>query len=169
MAYDEAVAARVRAALAGAPRVQERRMFGGIAFMVRGHMVVGVQNDELMVRVGPRAYTRALTRPHAREMDFTGRPLKGFVYVAPAGFRTDRDLNAWVKMALAFARAQPAKTARPGKELPRKKAQPARKPRPSKKKQPPGRPVARAYGSAASRPARPRAREAGNLAGRKGR
>ena len=134
MAYDEAVAARVRAALAGAPRVQERRMFGGLAVTVRGHMVVTVLNDELMVRVGPRAYTNALARPHAREMDFTGRPFRGLVYVAPEGFRTERDLKTWLKMALAFAWAHPVKRAEPGKEPPRQKAPPARKPRPSRKR-----------------------------------
>lgn len=136
MAFDETVAARVRAALADAPRVQERKMFGGLAFMVRGHMAVGVLNDELMVRVGAHAYKKALTRPHAREMDFTGRPLKGFVYVAPEGFRTDRDLGAWVKMALAFVAAHQPKKAKPAKEGPRTKARPARKPQSPKKKQP---------------------------------
>lgn len=134
MAYDEDVADRVRAALAGTPRVQERKMFGGIAFMVRGHMSIGVVKDELMVRVGGHAYGKALSRPHAREMDFTGRPLKGFVYVTPEGFRTERDLREWVAMALAFVSAQAPKPKPAAKAASRRKAAPARKPGSSKRR-----------------------------------
>lgn len=137
MAYEEDVAARVRNALASAPRVMERKMFGGLAFMVHGHMAVGVVGEELMVRVGAHAYKKALTRPHVREMDFTGRPLRGFVYVAPEGFRTARDLNTWVRMALAFVSVHEPKKARPGTGRPRKKAPPARKARTAKHRPPP--------------------------------
>ena len=73
MAYDEAVARRVREALAGTPDVVEKRMFGGIAFMVRGNMCCGVIGDRLMLRVGPKGYETALSRPHAKPMDFTGK------------------------------------------------------------------------------------------------
>ena len=97
MAYEEKVARRVRAALAsaGAPEVAVRKMFGGLALMVNGHMCVGVVGEKLMLRVGPAAHADALAQPHAREMDFTGKPLRGFVYVAPPGFASEDDLDAW--------------------------------------------------------------------------
>ena len=109
MAYDEALAQRVRALLADDSTITERKMFGGLAFMLRGKMCVGVQNDELMVRVGPVAYDEALARPHAREMDFTGRPLRGLVYVAPAGLRTRKALVAWVERGVRYAASLPVK------------------------------------------------------------
>jgi TfoX/Sxy family transcriptional regulator of competence genes len=109
MAFDEAVAKRVREALAGAPDVVEKRMFGGIAFMLRGNMCCGVIGDRLMVRVGPDGYEAALSRPHAKAMDFTGRPMKGFVYVEPAGFPSGRDLKAWIARAMEFTLSLPAK------------------------------------------------------------
>jgi len=109
VAYDEGFAQRVREHLDGMPSVEEKRMFGGLAFMVRGHMCVGVVGRELMVRVGPEDHAEALRRPHARPMDFTGRPLRGFVYVGSAGIAADEDLAQWVERALAFNRTQPAK------------------------------------------------------------
>jgi len=104
MAYSEALAKRVREALARERAVREIKMFGGLTFMVRGHMAVGIVGEELMVRVGPDGYRRALARAHAREMDFTGRSIKGFVFVEPAGIRTKRSLASWVALALAFAK-----------------------------------------------------------------
>ena len=92
MAYDETLAERVREALAGERGVDEIKMMGGLCFMVSGHMAVGIVGEELMVRVGAEGYERALGRVHAREMDFTGRAMKGFVLVAPAGSRTKRSL-----------------------------------------------------------------------------
>jgi len=111
MAYDEEVARRVRDAVAAAdpPEVVERKMFGGLALMVNGHMCVGVIGDELMVRVGPEGYDDALAQPHAREMDFTGKPLRGFVYVAPPGFAGDDDLDRWIGRGLDFVLSQPPK------------------------------------------------------------
>jgi TfoX/Sxy family transcriptional regulator of competence genes len=109
MAYDEAVAERVRGALGKNPDVVEKRMFGGIAFMVRGNMCCGVIGDRLMLRVGPKGYETALSRTHARAMDFTGRPMKGFVYVEPAGFPSGRDLKAWIARAMEFTLSLPAK------------------------------------------------------------
>jgi TfoX/Sxy family transcriptional regulator of competence genes len=109
MAFDEAVAKRVREALAGSPNIVERRMFGGIAFMIRGNMCCGVIVDRLMLRVGPKGYETALSRPHARAMDFTGRPMKGMVYVEPAGFASDGDLKAWIARATGFALSLPPK------------------------------------------------------------
>ena len=84
-------------------------MFGGIAFMVRGHMCCGVVKDLLMVRVGPEGYEHALAKPHARPMDFTGRPLRGLVFVAPAGTLTDKGLSDWVRRAARFVRTLPPK------------------------------------------------------------
>jgi TfoX/Sxy family transcriptional regulator of competence genes len=109
MAFDEAVAGRVREALAGAPNVVEKKMFGGIAFMVRGNMCCGVIGDRLMLRVGPKGYATALSRPHASAMDFTGKPMKGLVYVGPAGFASPRDLETWIGKAMEFALSLPAK------------------------------------------------------------
>jgi TfoX/Sxy family transcriptional regulator of competence genes len=109
MAYDEAVAKRVRTAFGKTPDVAEKRMFGGIAFMVRGNMCCGVIGDRLMLRVGPDGYEAALSLPHARAMDFTGRPMKGMVYVEPAGFASAGGLKAWIARAMEFALSLPAK------------------------------------------------------------
>jgi TfoX/Sxy family transcriptional regulator of competence genes len=117
MAYDEGLAERVREHFGLAPDVDERRMFGGLCFMVRGHMACGIVNDRLMVRVGPDDYEAALTRPHAREMDFTGRPLRGLVYVSADGLATARHLGAWIDRGARFARSLPpkARTKAPGR------------------------------------------------------
>ncbi len=109
MAYDEALAARIRTVFEGEPAVREKKMFGGVAFMVDGNMACGVTSDELMVRVGPDNYEDALSRPHARPMDFTGRPMRGMVYVAGPGFESDQDLAAWVESGASFTRSLPAK------------------------------------------------------------
>ena len=109
MAFDEGLAQRVREALADRPDVVEKRMFGGLAFMVRGHMTVGIREDDLMVRVGKDAYEDALSRPGAREMDFTGRALKGFVYVAPEGLESDDDLAGWVRRGVDHTNTLPEK------------------------------------------------------------
>jgi hypothetical protein len=109
MAYDEGIAQRLREVLGDNTEVVERKMFGGLAFMVSGHMCCGVVGDVLMARVGPGQYEDALSRPFARKMDFTGKPLKGFVYVDPDGFQTDGDLEAWVARCESFVRALPPK------------------------------------------------------------
>ena len=109
MAYDEAVAERVRNTVKRSPGVVEKRMFGGIAFMVRGNMCCGVIGDRLTLRVGPDGYEAALSRPHAKPMDFTGKPMKGLVYVEPAGFASPRDLKSWIEKAMEFALSLPAK------------------------------------------------------------
>lgn len=110
MAYDARVAARVRTALRRRRAVTERRMFGGIAFLVDGHMVCGVLDESLVLRLGPAGAARALARPHTRPMDFTGRPLAGMVYVDAPGHRRDRDLRAWLDAAVRFVRTLPRKT-----------------------------------------------------------
>lgn len=109
MAYDEAVARRVRRTMMAHPGVAEQKMFGGLAFLLRGHMCCGVVGDQLMVRVGSDDYEAALSRPHARPMDFTGKALKGFVYVGPAGFASAADLEGWVSRAARFVSSLPAK------------------------------------------------------------
>ena len=109
MAYDEGVAERIRELFADRRDVEEKKMFGGIAFMLRGHMCVGVVNEVLMARVGPDQYEDALQRPHARQMDFTGKPMKGFLYVDPAGFESDGALRAWIELCQRFVMTLPAK------------------------------------------------------------
>jgi TfoX/Sxy family transcriptional regulator of competence genes len=107
MPYDEDLAKRVRMVLESQPGVTEKKMFGGLAFMVRGHMAVGITGDELMVRVGPSGWEEALSRSGVREMDFTGRSLKGFVYVGPAALARDEDLAEWVGRAIRFVDTLP--------------------------------------------------------------
>jgi TfoX/Sxy family transcriptional regulator of competence genes len=100
VSYDERIAARIRALLGKRRDVVERKMFGGLTFMVNGAMCCGVTSEALVVRVGPAEYERALAEPHARPMDFTGRPLVGMVYVDPAGYRTARALSRWLQRGL---------------------------------------------------------------------
>lgn len=102
MAYDERLAERVRAALGDRDDLREQQMFGGIAFMAGGKMCVGVTNDDLMVRLGVDEHAGALKRLHVRPMDFTGRPMKGFVFVGAEGVKTKRQVQAWVDRALAY-------------------------------------------------------------------
>jgi hypothetical protein len=109
VAYDEGLAERVRAVLGDDPRLHEQKMFGGLAFMISGNMCVGILGDDLMVRVGRDAYDAALARPHAREMDFTGKPMRGIVFVSAAGTATRADLEAWVDRGLDFAGSLPRK------------------------------------------------------------
>jgi TfoX/Sxy family transcriptional regulator of competence genes len=109
MAYDEKLAERVREVLKRRRGVSEKKMFGGLAFLVNGHMACGVQGDDLMVRVGPDDYDAALMKTGARPMDFTGRPLKGMVYVDPRGHRRAPSLRAWVEKGLSYVRSLPPK------------------------------------------------------------
>ncbi len=109
MAYNEKLAERIRQRLSGRAEVTERKMFGGLAFMVRGHMCCGVGGDELMVRVGPDLYEAALKEKHAREMDFTGKPLRGMIYVAAPGLSSDKQLGGWVERGLQFVLTLPEK------------------------------------------------------------
>jgi len=103
MAYDESLAHRVRVVLGQRDDVVEKKMFGGLAFMVGGHMACGVLRRDLIVRVGPDEGDGALAQPHVRPFDFTGRPSRGMVYVEPEGVTTDDDLRRWVAKGLAFA------------------------------------------------------------------
>jgi TfoX/Sxy family transcriptional regulator of competence genes len=110
MAYNQRLAQRIRAALDGVPGVSERKMFGGLAFLVDGKMSVGVVGDELVVRSGRERYEDALKAPSARPMDFTGRAMTGMVYVAPSGVSRGPALQRWIEMGVQAARA-----ATPGK------------------------------------------------------
>ena len=109
MAYSDELAERVRELLAAEPELREQQMFGGIAFMLRGNVCCGVLKNELLVRVGPDAYEEALGEPHAREMDFTGRPMSGWVTVEGGGVAGDAALASWVERGRAFALTLPAK------------------------------------------------------------
>ena len=109
MAYDEGLAERIRGILTDEAGVAEKRMFGGLAFLLRGNMCVGVVKHDLMVRVGPQGYEDLIREPHARRMDFTGRPMKGFLFVASDGVEEDSDLQRWVARGVEFAKSLPQK------------------------------------------------------------
>ena len=108
MAYDDGLAARVRALLASRADVSERKMSGGLTFMVGGNMCCGVNGDELIVRLDPGREGDALARPHARPMDFTGRRMRGFITVHPGGLPGSH-LDRWVHEAVARAETLPPK------------------------------------------------------------
>ena len=109
MAYNEELALRVRQSLGEQAGITERKMFGGLCFMAHGNMLGGVMGDEIIVRVGAERYEDALNLPHAREMDFTGRPMRGFVVVASEGIASDERLNEWVRRGVQFAISLPPK------------------------------------------------------------
>ena len=109
MPYDEGLAQRIREALNQRSDIKEKKMFGGIAFMLSGNMCCGVVRDTLMLRVGPEQYDAALNRPHAREMDFTGKPMKGMIYVDPGGITEERMLEEWLAWGVRYAESLPAK------------------------------------------------------------
>ena len=109
MAFNEELALRIRQSLGEQAGVTERKMFGGLCFMVQGNMLGGVMGDEIIVRVGAERYEDALKQPHAREMDFTGRPMRGFVVVASEGIALDERLDEWVQRGVQFATSLPPK------------------------------------------------------------
>jgi TfoX/Sxy family transcriptional regulator of competence genes len=110
MPFSEALAHRIREALGKRKGITERKMFGGLAFLLNGNMCCGVTGDRLMLRLGERGAAEALAEPHARPMDFTGKPMKSMVYVEPAGLASEEALRKWVGQAVAFASSLPAKT-----------------------------------------------------------
>jgi TfoX/Sxy family transcriptional regulator of competence genes len=110
MAFDDQLAQRVRDVLEDVPDVSERRMFGGLAFLVGGHMACGVVGSDLMLRLGEAGADEALERAHVRPMDFTGRPMRTMVYVAAEGITADPPLKQWVKRSVDYARSLPPKT-----------------------------------------------------------
>jgi TfoX/Sxy family transcriptional regulator of competence genes len=118
MAYDEDLADRARAVMPADTDVTERKMFGGLAFLLEGHMFAGIVGSELMVRLGYEAAQRALELDHVREMDFTGRPMKNMIFVQPAGLHGP-ELEHWVTAAADHARTlAPKQPKRPGTPRP---------------------------------------------------
>ena len=109
MAYSTELEHRIRAVLANKEGVSERKMFGGLCFLINNNMACGIVKDEIMVRVGKERYDDTLAQPHARVMDFTGRPSKGMVYVGREGIASDQDLTAWVARGVAYALSLPPK------------------------------------------------------------
>ena len=112
MAYDLDLAQRVRSALGQRPGLSERKMFGGLAFLVDGKMFVGISGSKLMARIGIEHYQHALALPNVREMAFTGRPMKGYVYVDPPALESSHDLEAWVTWCVNYVAALPQKVAK---------------------------------------------------------
>ena len=109
MAFDEALAARVRGVLGGNEGLAEKRMFGGLAFLLNGNMCCGVHDDELILRLDPVKAEQALSEPHVRVFDLTGRRMKGWVLVGPGGVATHDDLDSWVGRAAEFVGSLPVK------------------------------------------------------------
>lgn len=109
MAYDDGLAERLREIIGDQPGVIEKRMFGGLAFLYRGYMFVGISGNTLMARIGPERYYEALSWPHVREMDFTGKPMKGYVFIDPPGFESDVELADWVTRCHEFVQTLPPK------------------------------------------------------------
>ena len=107
MPFDEGLADRLRSHFRPRSDVEEKKMFGGLCFMVANHMCCGITGDTLIVRVGPDAYRECLRHEHAREMDFTGKAMKGLVYVDPEGLASDEDLARWVGIAMRFIESLP--------------------------------------------------------------
>jgi TfoX/Sxy family transcriptional regulator of competence genes len=109
MACDESLAQRVRTILSSTPGLTEKKMFGGLGFLVHGNMAGGVHGRRLIVRVGQERYDEALSRPHASPFDLTGRPMRGWVWIDPQGVQTDEELRRWVSQGLEYALSLPPK------------------------------------------------------------
>ena len=109
MAYDERVALRVRMELGELPGWEEKKMFGGVGFIVLGNMAVGVLGSDLIVRVGAAEYAQTLAQPHVKVFDMTGRPMTGWVLVSPGGYEAEEDLRRWIDQGVTFALSLPPK------------------------------------------------------------
>jgi len=109
MAYDVTLAKRVGALLRRRKNITQKAMFGGVCFLVNGNMCCGVERDKLVVRVGPEQYEQLLQRRHVKPMDFTGRPLRGFIYVIPGGLKRRESLRVWLEWGLRYAGSLPVK------------------------------------------------------------
>ena len=112
MSFDQGLAERIREVLHSKRGITEKKMFGGLAFLSGGYMFVGITNDALMARVGPGYYQTALARPHVRVMDFTGKPMVGYVFIDPPGFEEDSDLIDWVERCHSYIQSLPPKKAK---------------------------------------------------------
>ncbi len=109
MAFSEALAERIRQRLARRKSVEEKKMFGGVGFLLNGTMLVGVWKHSLIARLGPDNYDDTFLEPHVREFDITGKPMKGWILAEPAGVEDDEQLKDWIERALKFVKALPAK------------------------------------------------------------
>jgi TfoX/Sxy family transcriptional regulator of competence genes len=109
MAYDEKLALRIREVMADLPGLQEKKMFGGVGFLLNGNMACGVNKDDLIVRVGPEAYESALSEAYTSVFDMTGRPMTGWVVVTPKGYETEEALRGWVQRGVDCALRLPHK------------------------------------------------------------
>ena len=109
MAYDEGLAHRIREIVSDQPGLVEKKMFGGVGFMLQGNMACGVNKEDLIVRIGPEQYDAAVTRPNTKPFDITGRPMKGWVVVEPDGYESDEVLQEWVQQGVDFALSLPPK------------------------------------------------------------
>jgi len=109
MAYNEPLAIRIRKLLDGRPGIVEKKMFGGVGFLLNGNMACGVYRDELILRLGEREFAAALRRPYVRIFDITGKPMKGWALVAEGGYKSGKALGDWVAASLAFAGSLPRK------------------------------------------------------------
>ncbi len=109
MAYDDKLAERIRSVLKRRSGVTEKKMFGGLTFLLNGNMSCGVIKQDLVLRLGEDGASKALGKPYARKMDFTGKPLKSMVYIGPAGYRTEAQLRRWVMQGVDYAKSLPAK------------------------------------------------------------
>jgi TfoX/Sxy family transcriptional regulator of competence genes len=117
MAYNEGLAARVRTALKGQRSLVEKKMFGGLAYLSHNKMFAGILNDELVVRVGPAGHEAALKEPHTKPMDFTGKSMKGYIYVEPGGVKADAQLRMWLLKGVAFVASLPPRKQKPVRSL----------------------------------------------------
>jgi TfoX/Sxy family transcriptional regulator of competence genes len=109
MAYDEGLAERIREVLGDNPEIKEKKMFGGLVFMLHGNMACGLIKEDFMVRVGAANYDETLRKPHARKMEFTGKPMKGFIMIDAEGYEDDKALASWVEQGVDYVRSLPAK------------------------------------------------------------
>ena len=109
MSYDEGLAERLRDYFQDRSDVEVKKMFGGLCFMVSNHMCCGIVGDSLMARVGPDNYEACLRKKYAREMNFTGKPMKGMIYVSPEGIENDLDFESWIGICESFVKSLPPK------------------------------------------------------------
>lgn len=109
MPYDNNLADRIRTELIGLPGFSEKKMFGGVGFMLHGNMACGVNGNDMIVRVGPDRHEAALAKPHTRVFDMTGKPMSGWIIVESGGVEGDSDLQTWIDQGVAFARTLPPK------------------------------------------------------------
>ena len=109
MAYDHNLAQHIIEILQGTPALDEKKMFGGVGYLIHGNMAVGVHGNGLIVRVGPEAHAEAMTRPHTRPFDLTGRPMSGWLVVEAAGIQDPAVLAEWIQLGVSYAQSLPPK------------------------------------------------------------